>query len=857
MRRPSTDPPDTRSCQPASRVAARAGRVSSTLALLLMAGCAGSHTTAPPTTPRVSPEDDDATPPYEPAFSWLVRPLPTRGAVRLVLYVDAGSRDSTPPQVATLAAYILAARLSTDSGASRVQPHVTPDATGYELECAAADVVRCAERLSGLLRPSSVSAAELANARRRLRDDRARAAGDETRGAQAAAVRALFGSAAAGLFPLGAAEHDEQATAAELQAFLTAHYGSQRALLLAEGDIDAGALDELGARIRRSPHAQRERAPRDLTGRAGVAVEVANANAAAAALLARDGEHARAVVQLLRDPAFVGEVATGAIDLTAFELRGGSVVLLTVPSTRATTSPDVTAAELATLALRASDAADAATWRSDAPRDSASTLPLEPPPRGWPGAGSIEALGERWAARQPGPAASATRVFTRGLVGLGVVVDGGRADALDAADPDAATRSAAEAALRDALARAEHGASPWLGRAPLEAAFALPSAPAEADAAALRRWDPVEATLPNGARLNVAVSPTGESGVLIAFDGGPGEDGEPLHGRTALAVAALAERCSRMLGALDGVQVATRFDADRVGLWFEDAGAGWARVTDVAARCALEHTPDDADLQDAKRAVLMELGPEGSDARMRAWVAAALSPAQPGRVAPLGSGERLDVVRLGDVTRALEQLRVGARTHLVAFVRAQPRRVARRAAPRLAALTAGESFEPTRSRALGDSPHAVAWLGATPDHARLIVAFRDPVSGDAGRGASPSQLGRAHAAALAGRLRSIGLDVVWVGGDGGAYGHWSAAAVETTLDALDALPARIEAALRPELPIASVLTELGRTPALTLRERALALLPPGPAAPPTPSAGPRYVVARPQGAEAMRRRGGR
>ena len=70
-----------------------------------MAGCAGSHTTAPPTTPRVSPEDDDATPPYEPAFSWLVRPLPTRGAVRLVLYVDAGSRDSTPPQVATLAAY--------------------------------------------------------------------------------------------------------------------------------------------------------------------------------------------------------------------------------------------------------------------------------------------------------------------------------------------------------------------------------------------------------------------------------------------------------------------------------------------------------------------------------------------------------------------------------------------------------------------------------------------------------------------------------------------------------------------------------------------------------------------------------
>ena len=49
--------------------------------------------------------------------------------------------------------------------------------------------------------------------------------------------------------------------------------------------------------------------------------------------------------------------------------------------------------------------------------------------------------------------------------------------------------------------------------------------------------------LQNGSLLRVALSPTGENGVLVAFDGGPGEDGEPLHGRASLAIRALAQRC--------------------------------------------------------------------------------------------------------------------------------------------------------------------------------------------------------------------------------------------------------------------------------------------------------------------------
>ncbi len=797
-------------------------------------------------------------PAYAPEFSWFVRPLPTQGTVELALYIDAGSRDAAPVQVATLAAHALAARLGADSGQPPVRVQVTPDASAFVLTCPAEQLLACAAHLTALLRPTPLAASELTAAHVQLREARSGAHADATRSAEAAALRALLGAEANGLFPLGEAEHDVDASAALVQAFVDAHYGSQRALLLAEGDVDAHALDALGLELREAPAAPRQRESRQLPNGGGVAVEVAHESAASVALRARSLEHARAIVHLLRDPAFLTNAPLPPLDLAAFELRGGALVLLTLPTARLQGRPEDAARELAVLALRASDAADVLPWRESPLTDETGDHAIEWASRSWPGAGTVRALGERWAARQPDETREAAATFPQDALGLGVSVDGGRADALDEADPDARVRRATEATLREALTRATRQARPWEDEASLlEPQFALPEvhgtdrvAPPEV------LWAPVDATLPNGALLRVALSPTGENGVLVAFDGGPGEDGEPLHGRAALAITALAQRCVRMLGAMDGVSVATRVAADRVGLWFEDSGAGWARVVDVAARCAIEHVPDDADLEDAKRALLTELGAEGSEARMRGWVATALSPSQPGRVAPAGAAERLDAVRVGDVTRALERLRVGARTHLSAFVHASPRRVARRVAPRLASLSRGEIFEPVRSRALGNSPHAVAWLGGAPEHARLLVAFRDPVP-PSDHDAPESHLGRAHAAALAARLRGIGLDVIWASGDGGAYGHWSAVAIETTVDTLDGLPARIEAALRADLVLGPTLTELARPRTLSLGEQALRALPGVLAAPGTPAAGPRYVVARPQGAEAMRRQNGR
>ena len=105
--------------------------------------------------------------------------------------------------MATLAAFALAERLSRGDGGPRVDPRVTPDATSFELTCPATELSACVRRFEAVLRPDALAPSELVAAHRRLRGDRARAVADETRAAQAAALRALFGAEAPQLFPLG------------------------------------------------------------------------------------------------------------------------------------------------------------------------------------------------------------------------------------------------------------------------------------------------------------------------------------------------------------------------------------------------------------------------------------------------------------------------------------------------------------------------------------------------------------------------------------------------------------------------------------------------------------------------------
>ncbi len=806
--------------------------------LALLTSCAGAATgratsaAAGPVDPLADPPELDATP----GFSVRVRPLPTPGRVQLALFLDAGSLDASPPQVATLAAHALERRLEGVGGFDPVRARVTPDATRFSLDCNAEDAERCARHLGTVLEAGTIQASELAEAHATLRSSRVSAAGDPVRNAEVQALQALLGGGAAGLFPLGQATDDAGATPAAVQAFIDAHDGSNRALLLAQGDLAPDALERVRETLGDLPHSAEARRARELQSADNVAVEVGHANAVAVAVRARDGEHARHMLRLVQDPVF----ATGPEPLlpnaAAFELRSAALLLLSLPADRLQAPPLAAATRLAALALRAADAP--VTERPSAAPESG---------LGW---------GDAWAARQP-PGTSQEPAGV-GTLGLGLSVAGGRGDALGEEDPDQPLRSATRTQLAAALAQAQRLARPWTGSDASLAPLVTPSGASSSDEDSA--WQPLTLAFENGGRLHSALSPTGRGGVLVAFEGGPGEDSESLHGRAALSAAALASRCRRLLGAMGGVRVSTLVHGDRVGLWFEDTSAGWPRLLDVAARCALELHPAETDLHEAKRELILQLGPDGSDLQMRGWVAEALSPGQPGSVAPNGSADRLDAIRLGDVQRALSSLRVGRRSHVVVMAPAPPAVMARRVAPRLASLDAGARFDPTRRRAIADSPHSVAWAGATLEHARVVVAFRDPVDPDelpAGAAAfTQAHLGLAHATAVAARLRAAGMSVRWAEGSGGAYGHWSAVAIDTTLVNIADLPARVEGALREPLALPDLLHTLRSAPPTTLREFARRILPELDVARRMRS-GPRYIIARPQPAEAMRRRRGR
>ena len=179
------------------------------LATAPLLGCArGTASATTPGAVHAPLADDGEALPHEAELTWFVRPLPTNGTVHVTLFLDAGSRDATPPQVATLAAFALAERLSRGDGGPRVDPRVTPDATSFELTCPATELSACVRRFEAVLRPDALAPSELVAAHRRLRGDRARAVADETRAAQAAALRALFGAEAPQLFPLGEEQQD-------------------------------------------------------------------------------------------------------------------------------------------------------------------------------------------------------------------------------------------------------------------------------------------------------------------------------------------------------------------------------------------------------------------------------------------------------------------------------------------------------------------------------------------------------------------------------------------------------------------------------------------------------------------------
>ncbi|HTU58464.1 MAG TPA: hypothetical protein VMF89_08520, partial [Polyangiales bacterium] len=225
-------------------------------------------------------------------------PRATPSVVWLALYIDAGSRDAVLPETATLSARLAAERVGAGAAAT-----VFPDVTELSLSCQASELKLCVQRLASGLTTRDPDAAALATARSRLRDDQRRAlAAEPDSELDALAVEALLGDQSRSFFPLGRVDSDLVAASKAVPDFLSHHYGPERALLVAAGDIGPNALMDLAtSAFEGSPRALEARSERELVpaARAKLAVSFDAKSAATLALAGADESSLRDATQTL------------------------------------------------------------------------------------------------------------------------------------------------------------------------------------------------------------------------------------------------------------------------------------------------------------------------------------------------------------------------------------------------------------------------------------------------------------------------------------------------------------------------------------------------------------------------------
>lgn len=354
------------------------------------------------TPPTVTPSAEGAVMDQAAGVDLLLFERPGNGTVWLSLFIDAGARDTDPPQVATVAAW---------SAAGELSARTLADAVEFEIACPRGEIERCLGLLASAAGRREVSEEAIAAAIERLRATRGRAGADPRRQSDGLALRALLGE---GTDPLGTADDDARVDVAAVSGFLASHFGPSRALLVAVGDVDADALRAgVAEAFADAPSAASMR-----EGRAepteGVRVEVGEADWVSVATLLDSPE--AAVVAGRR---FVARMDGGEPSADVFPIRGGYALIV-----RAAGVP----AEL--VVHRARELLVESTPGGMVPPEEPLALAR------WHGA--------LWATR--GEAA-------RGGLGVGVLLEGGRGDLLSAEDPDEARRQSAREELEGMLAR--------------------------------------------------------------------------------------------------------------------------------------------------------------------------------------------------------------------------------------------------------------------------------------------------------------------------------------------------------------------------------------------------------------------
>lgn len=158
-----------------------------------------------------------------------VLPLETEGLVELRLYVDAGTLDASRPSAAVLAAWAL----ETD-GLSAV---VTPQHLELRTRTAVGELDQAVAALGAALGQRTLSRERHAELVARWRTQARQAHAQPRRRADALALAGLLGE---GADPFNGAPP----TKAEVEAFMDAHLGVNRALLVALGDVEPSQVEE-------------------------------------------------------------------------------------------------------------------------------------------------------------------------------------------------------------------------------------------------------------------------------------------------------------------------------------------------------------------------------------------------------------------------------------------------------------------------------------------------------------------------------------------------------------------------------------------------------------------------------------
>jgi predicted Zn-dependent peptidase len=666
-----------------------------------------------------------------------VLPRPT-DAVRLSLWIDAGSRDGDPPQVATLAAWTAG-----DTAGPEVEAWVTPDATEFSTPCRRAELARCATRLARALAVRKVDPNALGRARARLEAGRRLAiARDPGRGADALALRALLGDGGArGFVPLGEPDDDAAVTPAAIGAFLQAHFGPTRALLVAAGDVD---IESVEAAVRGGfaalPAAERERATRANDVDGGIRVAVDDATHVTIAIASPDERAAASRAQALGH-ALARSPTSAPLVAHAFAVRGGALALARVDR-------DIDADRL--------DAIIAQTARHHASEDASDRSSVQGDRDRHEGDDLREAsryVAFAWATRGEATLPPA--------IGVGVLVAAGRTRADASAGEEDALRDATtqrlERAWHDALAAVE------------------PEQATLGDARAALR-------LPNGARVETAWRPGANVAVTLRFRPGAAHDPPLAHGRTA-TLAALVATCARR----PGHALRPLVDAGSWGVSLVVPHVEWSVALDRVLDCALDPSFAPADLVAARLALRGAVGRNASPRALRAEAARLIAPASPGQVAPWGSARGIAGATDDDVRDLWRRSVAGAHAALALVGEVPMRQALDHATRRLTTLRAGAPEPPAPVRSVVSTPEGSARVPIGPE--RVVVTWRD--EGAIRDAAGAWAFGAALRAAIA---SEAGVVAEFHDGGNEAGFAWASVTIEVEPSALGDLDRRLREA---------------------------------------------------------------